>query len=77
MQDDHELRWQRSSRCESAGCVEVASAKETVLVRQSDRRDEHLSFSRSSWAVFIAAARAGEFDSGSDGHRGATVPTES
>lgn len=55
--------WHRSSRCETAACVEVALINGAVAVRDSKRSDGPiLLFTRGEWAAFIAGASDGEFD---------------
>lgn len=56
--------WRRSSRCDSSTCVEVARVDGAVLLRDSERPEAFLTFTPASWVVFLAAARAGEFDLG-------------
>jgi hypothetical protein len=52
--------WRRSSRCESATCVEVAVLTDRVLVRHSSHPHTVLEFSRPEWAAFLAGI--GEFE---------------
>jgi hypothetical protein len=55
--------FRRSSRCSDSGCVEVASAPEGFLVRDSKLADSPiLGFAPAQWADFVAGVRAGEFD---------------
>jgi hypothetical protein len=55
--------WRKSTRCESSGCVEVAEADGRVMVRDStDPHGPVLTFSRQSWAAFVAAVRLGLLD---------------
>lgn len=57
------LRWRKSSRCDSAGCVEVAWAGDLIAVRDSKTSDGPiLRFSRAEWASFVAGVRAGDFE---------------
>ena len=56
--------WRKSSYSSYTGnCVEVATADDTVGVRDSKQsgRGPVLEFDRAEWAVFVAAAKAGEF----------------
>ena len=55
--------WRRSTRCSESGCVEVASTRSGSMMRDS-KLDESpiLEFDRDSWAAFVAAIQAGEFD---------------
>ncbi|GIH05964.1 hypothetical protein Rhe02_40310 [Rhizocola hellebori] len=57
-----ELDWRKASRCESSACVEVASAGDAVLVRDSKNLGPMLALSRAEWAAFIDGVRAGDFD---------------
>jgi len=55
--------WARSTRCESAACVEVAMTNEAVGIRDSKVVDSAvLVFSTSAWEEFLAGVRAGEFE---------------
>jgi hypothetical protein len=55
--------WTRSSRCNSDGCVEVASAGAEVLIRDSKLGDASpvLTFTESEWRAFREGVIAGEF----------------
>ena len=67
MQND--LKWIRSTRCDSSACVEVARLGEEVAVRQSDQtRDSAIAFSAASWQAFVAAVKAGDLDAPAHGH---------
>jgi Domain of unknown function (DUF397) len=58
--------WRRSTSCTGADstCVEVAVEADGVAVRDSKDPDgPALRFTVAEWQVFLAAARAGEFDS--------------
>ena len=56
--------WRKSSRSNGQGqCVEVAQHSTAVAVRDSKHPDGAvLTFTPAEWAVFIAGAKAGEFD---------------
>jgi hypothetical protein len=57
------LDWRRSSRCDSATCVEVAVAADAVGVRDGKDPDGAvLWFSLAEWSAFLAGARDGDFD---------------
>ena len=62
--NDAELQWKKSSRSGSYGqCVEVAFAANRVFVRDSKDPDGgRLEMDVRSWAAFVNAVRAGEFD---------------
>jgi len=50
----------KSAGCEAGACVEVAVG-DTVLVRNSDKPDKVLAFSREEWRTFVEGVRLGEF----------------
>lgn len=55
--------WRRSSWCQNAACVEVASVDGRHLVRDSKDPDGAvLSFDETAWAAFVKRAVAGDFD---------------
>jgi hypothetical protein len=57
------LRWRRAKRCGSNTCVEVATDGEYFLIRDSKSPETApLRFTGAEWAVFLAGARAGDFD---------------
>lgn len=57
------MQWRRSSACDSASCVEVAYDDDNgVLMRNSDRPDVWLAFSRAEWTAFLAGVKQGDFD---------------
>jgi hypothetical protein len=56
-------QWQRSSRCGSSTCVEVAQIGDRVAIRDSKRPDApFLEYSREEWHAFLTGMKAGEFD---------------
>lgn len=55
------INWRRSSRCESAACVEVARIDGSFALRDSGHRDV-LIFGPTAWADFVAGIRAGDFE---------------
>jgi hypothetical protein len=61
---DATITWRKSSRSGAAGhCVEVASTRAAILVRDSkDATGPVLSFDTPDWTGFLAGVRAGEFD---------------
>jgi hypothetical protein len=62
MIDLHPPAWRKSTRCNEAGCVEVALG-EHAMMRDSKLTDSPvLIFDRDSWHAFLAGARDGEFD---------------
>ncbi|HEU5110005.1 MAG TPA: DUF397 domain-containing protein [Micromonosporaceae bacterium] len=58
------LSWRKSSRCDSAACVEVAFVGGGgVAVRNSTTvGGAVLTFERDEWSSFVAGVRAGDFD---------------
>ncbi len=57
------LAWRKSTRCDSASCVEVAPVADGVAMRDSkDSEGPALLFTREQWADFLHGARAGDFD---------------
>jgi len=60
---DTEITWQRSSRCASNTCVEVAPVEGGVLIRDSKHPDqEPLAIGTADWADFVIGVLAGEYD---------------
>lgn len=54
--------WKRSRRCDNSACVEVASERGEILVRDSkDPNGPVLRFSRQEWIAFADGLRAGDF----------------
>lgn len=64
MGDCVEVAWTRASTCdEGTNCVEFAPVGGEVLVRNSNDPDGPvLRFTPEEWAMFLAGAKAGEFD---------------
>lgn len=56
--------WRKASRCDSAGCVEVADLIDgSRAVRDSKNPAQPaLVFTAQEWRTFVAAVKAGEFD---------------
>lgn len=61
------LQWRKARRsAQNGACVEVAPAREQVLVRDStDRNGPVIPYSGHSWYMFVASAKTGRFDPGS------------
>jgi hypothetical protein len=56
-----ENRWQRSTRCESATCVEVQLKAGWVNVRQSaDENRRRLAFTPQAWSKFVRVVVDGQ-----------------
>lgn len=54
--------FRRSSRCESANCVEVATDGNGAVMRNSTAPENRLAFDAATWRHFIAGVATGEFD---------------
>ncbi len=61
-----ELRWTKSSYSEAAGnaCVEVATSRDGIAVRDSKRPANAFVTSRASFGALIEALRAGSLGTG-------------
>lgn len=59
---NRELNWRRSTRCEAAYCVEVATIRSRVLVRDAKLGEDSpvLAFDPDAWTAFVASLRGGE-----------------
>ena len=58
-----QLRWRRSTYCDTSSCVEVASFEDGVAVRDSkDPESPILRFSKEHWQAFVSDVRAGRMD---------------
>lgn len=58
------LNWRKATRSMNAGaCVEVASATDTVAVRDSqDLRGPVVRYTSTAWRSFVGDSRTGRFD---------------
>jgi hypothetical protein len=57
------LRWIKARRSYSTGaCVELAPHGDGVVMRNSRRPDDRIHHSMTEFAVFLDAAKNGEFD---------------
>ncbi len=57
-----ELRWRKAKRCTGGNCVEVATADDHVLVRNSsDLNAGILRFTHDEWRAFVGGVKDGEF----------------
>ena len=62
MTTGHLTGWRKSSFCGTSACVEVATAGDEVLVRDSkDANSPVLKFTAEEWRAFVAGVTAGEF----------------
>jgi Domain of unknown function (DUF397) len=56
------VMWKRSNRCGDASCVEVASLKDEIVVRDSKDPDGPvLRFTREEWEAFVGGVEDGDF----------------
>jgi hypothetical protein len=56
------LVWQKSARCDSGTCVEVAVTAAGIGMRNSgDPNGPVLWFSQAEWAAFVEGLRRGDF----------------
>jgi hypothetical protein len=56
-----ELTWQKSSRCQSSDCVEIASADGYVILRSTAQPRRKVRYTLDEWRVFVEGIRAGDF----------------
>ena len=57
------LTWQRSRKCESTNCVEVARTQNAVKIRDGkDPAGPMLTFTAPAWGAFVKGVQAGEFE---------------
>jgi Domain of unknown function (DUF397) len=57
------LRWHRSTRCSSGGCIDVATDETRVHVRDStDPSGPVLHFTSTAWQSFIDRIKSGALD---------------
>jgi hypothetical protein len=55
-------QWRKSTKCDSASCVEVARVDNGVMLRDSKDSDgPTLTFSRTEWTSFVSALKEGGF----------------
>lgn len=52
--------WQRSTRCDSGQCVEVARGDGYVMVRNSSRPDAVLTLSADQWHTLVGAIKSSQ-----------------
>lgn len=58
-----EIQWQKSSySTDGEECVELASAAELVLVRESDGPNTIITSSQANLRAFMLGVKAGDFD---------------
>ncbi|NUR73358.1 MAG: DUF397 domain-containing protein [Hamadaea sp.] len=56
------LDWRKSRRCDAGTCVEVASLKDEIVIRDSKDPDGPvLHFTRDEWTAFVDGVRDGDF----------------
>jgi Domain of unknown function (DUF397) len=60
---DASFDWYRASFCQTGECVEIATYKDTVVMRSSAHPEAgYISFSPKEFGSFLAAAKSGKFD---------------
>jgi hypothetical protein len=59
-----QLYWQKASYCAAGECVEVATNRDAVLVRNSTKPRRVVRYSAEEWQAFLQGVKAGEFDLG-------------
>lgn len=63
LQQQANLTWKKSTASGGGACVEVATTRETALVRDSKEPTGCiLTFSGEEWRAFLVSACAGEFN---------------
>ncbi len=65
--EDRQLAWRKARRSIGNGeCVEVASARGSVMVRDSaNPTSPVITYSARAWLAFLAGAKTGKFDESS------------
>jgi hypothetical protein len=53
--------WRKSSRCDTSACVEIATADDAVLMRNSTIAHDVLSLPVDAWRSFVAGVKRGDF----------------
>jgi hypothetical protein len=53
--------WRKSTRCDTSACVEIATAGDAVLMRNSTIAHDVLSLSVDAWRSFVAGVKHGDF----------------
>jgi Domain of unknown function (DUF397) len=60
---NNEPRWIKARRSMGAGaCVELAEGGDGIVMRSSRRPSDHIHHTMTEFAVFLEAAKNGEFD---------------
>lgn len=54
--------WRKSSRCESAHCVQIRPLADGSVLLGSTKEPGDLLFTKAEWDAFVEGAKAGEFD---------------
>ena len=58
-----EAAWRTAGRCDNGQCVEIGTANELILVRNSaDPAGTRISLKSSEWQIFINRVKAGDYD---------------
>jgi len=53
--------WRKSSRCDTSACVEIATAGDAVLLRNSTVAHDVLSLPVDAWRSFVDGVKYGDF----------------
>jgi hypothetical protein len=53
--------WRKSSRCDTSACVEIATAGDGVMMRNSTVAHAVLSLPADAWRSFVAGVKHGDF----------------
>jgi Domain of unknown function (DUF397) len=53
--------WRKSSRCDTSACVEIATAGDAVLMRNSTTAHDVLSLPVDAWRSFVNGVKHGDF----------------
>lgn len=54
--------WRKSSRCESAHCVQIRPLADGSVLLGSTKEPGDLLFTKAEWDAFVEGAKAGDFD---------------
>lgn len=58
---ENETDWQRAKACSGGQCIEVKRVGNRILVRDSKRHEDFLSFTLDEWSAFTRGVENGEF----------------
>ena len=61
MHNNDPAQWQKSTRCDTGACVEVAAVDDEILMRDSkDPEGPVLRFTRREWKAFVDSVGRGQ-----------------